>query len=72
MEHRNPSSPLWAAARDELRTRRAARASRKTLGRELASYTSPAERNELDAILDRFPADEVAKIRQMVNRRRVA
>jgi len=71
MEHRNPSS-RWAAARDEFRTRRDARAARKAMGRELASYTSPAERNELDAILDRFPADEVAKIRQMVNRRRVA
>jgi len=72
MEHRNPSSPLWAVARDELRTRRAARAARKTLARELASYTTPTERNELDTILDRFPADEVARIRQIVNRRRVA
>jgi len=71
MEHRNPS-PLWAAARDELRTRRAARAARKTLERELASYATPAEQNELDAILDRYPADEAAEIRQMVNRRRVA
>ena len=72
MEHRNPSSPLWVAARDELRTRRAARASRKALERELASYTTPAEQNELDAILERYPADEVAEIRQIINRRRAA
>jgi uncharacterized membrane protein YccC len=72
MEHRNSLSPLWAAARDELRTRRAVRASRKILERQLASYTTPAEQNELDAILERYPADEVAEIRKIINRRRVA
>ena len=72
MENRNSLSPLWAAARDELRTRRAARAHRKTLQRDLASYTTPAEQNELDAILERYAADEVAEIRQIINRRRVA
>jgi hypothetical protein len=72
MEHRNSLSPLWTAARDELRTRRAARASRMTLERELASFTTPAEQNELDAILERYPADQVAEIRQIVNRLRAA
>jgi hypothetical protein len=72
MEHRNSLSPLLAAARDELRTRRAERASRKTLERVLASYTTPAEQNELDAILERYPADKVAEIRQIINRRRAA
>jgi hypothetical protein len=72
MEHRNSLAPLWVAARDKLRTRRAARASRKTLERELASYTTPAEQNELDAILERYPADEVAEMRQIINRRRAA
>jgi hypothetical protein len=72
MEHRNSLSPLWAAARNELRARRAARASRKTLERELASYTTPAEQNELDAVLERYPDDEVAEIRHIINRRRVA
>src|SRR5450759_1506479 len=41
MEHRTRLSPLWNAARDDLRTRRASRASRGTLERELASYTTP-------------------------------
>jgi len=72
MEHRNSLSPLWTAARDELRARRAARASRKTLERELASFTTPAEQNELDAVLARYPADQVAEIRQIVNRLRAA
>jgi hypothetical protein len=65
-------SPLWASARDELRTRRSARAAHKTLERELASYTSPAEQNELDAILDRCPVGDVAEIRAIVNRQRAA
>ena len=53
MEHRTSVSQLWTAARDDLSNRRASRASRKTLERELASYSTPAEQNELDAILDR-------------------
>jgi hypothetical protein len=72
MEHRNSLSPLWSAARDEIRTRRAARAARQTLERELASYSTPAEQNELDAILDRYPTDEVAEIRRIINRGRAA
>jgi hypothetical protein len=72
MEHRNSLSPRWSAARDELRTRRAVRASRKTLERELASFSTPAEQTELDAILDRYPADNVAEIRRIVNRCRAA
>jgi len=72
MQNRTSLSPLWAGARNELRTRRAARAARKTLERELASYTTPAEQTELDAILERYAAEEVAEIRQIINRRRVA
>jgi hypothetical protein len=72
MENRTSLLPLWTAARDELRARRAERASRKTLERELASYTTPAEQNELDAILERYPADEVAEIRQIIKRGRAA
>ncbi len=72
MENRNSLSPRWTAARDELSARRTARASRKSLERELASFTTPADLHELDAILERYPADEVAEIRHIINRRRVA
>lgn len=72
MEHRTSLSPLWTAARDDLRTRRALHASRKTLERELASYSTPAEQNELDAILDRADPDAAAEIRRMIHRSRVA
>jgi hypothetical protein len=72
MENRTSLSPLWNAARDDLRTRRASRASRQTLKRELASYTTPTEQNELNAILDRADPDAAAEIRRIVQRGRVA
>jgi hypothetical protein len=72
MEHRISLSPLWDAACDDLRTRRASRASRKTLERELASYTTPAEQNEFDAILERADPDAAAEIRRIIHRSRVA
>ena len=68
MEHRTLLSPLWTAARDDLRTRRASRASRQTLKRELASYTTPSEQNELNAILDRADPDAAAEIRRIIHR----
>lgn len=72
---RSPRAPLpgWvAAARDELRARRSARASRRVLERELAGYSTPSQRLELDAILSRYDPAEVAEIRKIVDRHRVA
>ncbi|HUY50260.1 MAG TPA: hypothetical protein VMV92_31895 [Streptosporangiaceae bacterium] len=65
-------SPRWAALRDELRDARAARATRKSLERELASYTSPADLNDLEAILDRHSEEETADIRRILAGRRSA
>lgn len=42
-----PSVQLVATVRDELRDRRQARAARRTLERELASYSTPAQVNDL-------------------------
>ena len=56
--------------RAELRERQSARAARKALERDLATYRSPAELDELHAILDRYAEDEVADIRQFISRRR--
>jgi hypothetical protein len=72
MEHRTSLSPLWNAARDDLRARRASRASQRTLRRELASYTTPAEQHELNAILNRADPDAAAEIRRIIHRGRVA
>lgn len=72
LAHRTSLSLLWNAARDDLHTRRASRASRQTLERELASYTTPAEQHELDAILDRADPDASAEIRRIIHRSRVA
>lgn len=72
MDNENCRSGLWPRIRDEVRARRAERASREALERDLASYTTPAERNELDAILGRYDEDEIADIRRIIDRRRVA
>lgn len=55
----------WTEIREE-------RAARKTLHRELASYTSASDLNDLDAILDRHSDDETADIRRFLASRRVA
>ena len=65
MEHRISLSPLLAATRDDLRSRRASRATRKALEHELASYTSQAEQIELNAILDRAEPEAAAQIRSI-------
>jgi hypothetical protein len=64
--------PLWAAIRAERRDTRAARATRKSLERELASYTSPRDLADLDAILDRHGEQETAGIRRILDARRPA
>jgi hypothetical protein len=69
MEHHTSLSQLWSAARDDLSARRASRASRKELERELASYSTPAEQDELDAILDRADPEAAATIRGLLHRR---
>ncbi|MGE5287077.1 MAG: hypothetical protein ACM3ML_07735 [Micromonosporaceae bacterium] len=67
-----PPAPLGARLRDEFRSARAARAARKSLARELASYTSPGDRADLDAILDRYPPDQTADIRRILAAQRLA
>lgn len=42
-----PAGQLWANVRDELRERRQARAAHRALERELATYTTPAEVDDL-------------------------
>lgn len=54
--------------RSSLATRRNARLKRRSLERQLASYTSESDRLELDAILSRHTAEETSEIRSIINR----
>jgi hypothetical protein len=60
------------AIREEIRDTRDARAARKSLADELATYTSASDLNDLDAILDRYSDEETADIRRILAARRVA
>jgi hypothetical protein len=57
---------LWTSVRDRVRGSREARAARAKLEHELASYTSPRDLNDLDAILDRYSDRETADIRRIL------
>jgi hypothetical protein len=67
-----PLGRRLAAIRRDFRGDRAARAERRTLQRELSSYTSQADLNDLEAILDRHSDEETADIRRFLASRRVA
>jgi hypothetical protein len=67
----SPGTPL-TAIRERLRAAQAAHAARRSLERELASYTSPRDLNDLDAILDRHSDEETADIRRILAGRRAA
>ncbi|MBV9381126.1 MAG: hypothetical protein JOY82_09830 [Streptosporangiaceae bacterium] len=61
-----PVAPLWTALRNQLRGTRDAHSARRSLERDLASYTSPADLNDLGAILDRYSDEETADIRRIL------
>jgi hypothetical protein len=63
-----PSARLVATVRDELRDRRQARASRRTLERELASYNTPAQVNDLLGALTGHDDVDSQEIRDIVLR----
>jgi hypothetical protein len=54
--------------RTQLAERRLVRQRNKRIEDELASYTTPAERLELDAILSRHTAEEIAELEEMLGR----
>jgi hypothetical protein len=57
---------VWTSLRARLRGAREAHAARTRLRSELASYTSPQDLNDLDAILDRYSDRETTQIRQIL------
>ena len=62
----------WAAATHGLPARRAAHTARKQVELELASYSTPADRMDLDAMLARYEPAEVADIHRIIDRHRCA
>jgi len=72
MNVKSPTLRWAAAARDELKTLRAARASRIALERDLAGFSTPAQLNEIQAILFRNDGVDADKLRQVVDRHRAA
>jgi anaerobic glycerol-3-phosphate dehydrogenase len=61
-------NPTLAARALRVRVDRklAARTRRQQLARELATYSSHADRSELDAIIGRHSADEIREIEQIL------
>ncbi|MFD9736202.1 hypothetical protein [Umezawaea sp. NPDC059074] len=53
--------------RATLSSRRAARRRRQSLERQLASYTTPSERLDLDAILARHDSKDTAEIKAILH-----
>jgi hypothetical protein len=60
------TAPLLTTIRARTHAARGARATRKTLERELASYTSEQDLNDLHAILDGYSDQETADIRRIL------
>ena len=61
-----PLTSLWTTVRTQLRDSRDAHAARAALARDLASYNSPSDLDDLDAILDRYSDQETADIRRIL------
>ncbi len=57
-----------SALRTELAARRKVRQRNQRLAAELADFTTPAQRLELEAILSRHTAEEIAELEAMINR----
>ena len=62
-EMRAVRTSLRSTKRDVLRT---ARAERKTLKRDLAGYTTPGDRADLEAILARYGDEDTGGIRKLL------
>jgi hypothetical protein len=60
---------LWTALVRQLRTTWAALTARQSLERDLASYTSQSDLDDLYAMLDRYGDRETAQIRRILGAR---
>jgi hypothetical protein len=62
----NRLTSLWTAVRTRLRDSRDAHVAQAALEREIASYHTPEELNDLHAILERYSDSETAGIRRIL------
>lgn len=60
------TASLWTSVRTKLRDSRDAHAAKAALERELASYHTAEDLNDLHAILDRYSDQETAGIRRIL------
>ncbi len=67
-----PLASLWTTVRTQIRDSRDAHAAKAALERDLASYTSQADLNDLYAILTRYSDRETADIRRILASQRSA
>ena len=63
--------PTITAIRSRIRESRDARAARSALERELSSYNSPSDLDDLHAILDRYNDRETVQIRRILATQRI-
>ena len=61
-----PLTSLWTTVRTQLRESRDAHTARVMLERELASYNSQSDLDDLHAILDRYSEQETRDIRRIL------
>jgi hypothetical protein len=54
--------------RDDLRTKRNARAARRSMERDLVEYTSQAQLKELQAIVTRYDGPDAALAQEVISR----
>ena len=66
-----PITSLWTTVRTQLRESRDAHAARAQLQRELATYNSQADLDDLHAILDRYTDQETKDIRRILAAQRI-
>jgi hypothetical protein len=64
--------PGLSTSRDRIAARRSTDLARQQLAAELAGYSTEAERNDLNALLDNYPDDAAAEVRELLNRRPAA
>jgi len=67
----NDGKHAWSIALDSYRERRAVRASLKSTERELSTYTTPAELEDLDSMLERCADDNDSVYGPMIERIRL-
>ncbi|MBV9594033.1 MAG: hypothetical protein JO147_09635 [Actinobacteria bacterium] len=68
MDNRHTLTPLFSAARDEIRDRRKQRATRRALERQVRELATSSDLRELEAILRRHDETATGPVRDLLYR----